>query len=157
MKAAGKLPSVAELYVGALLYSTADEAKVSLKFVEISDVDDPAGQLVLGSVRALALRGAPPEPLLVKDDLKREGQYSRSVAVWLNRAVTSGGCALAAHHYAAAVVADAFRAAVERFGHSLTSVPDTMSEAEIGELVERTAVAVRGVGARLAELRGDTK
>lgn len=155
MKAAGKVPSVAESFVGALLYSTVDEAKSVLRFVEDSDVSDEAGKAVLGAVRALALRNTPPEPQLVKDDLKRGGQYARSVAVWLNKAITSGACASAAYNYGAALVAESFRSKVESFGNAMTSVSDTASEAEIGALVERTVGDIRGVGARLAELRGE--
>jgi hypothetical protein len=138
-----------------LLYSTADEAKSVLRFVEDSDVDDAAGRAVLGTIRALALRNTPPEPQLVKDDLKRGGQYVRAVAVWLNQAITSGACPSAAYNYGAALVAESFRSNVESFGNALTSVSETASEAEIGALVEQAVTGIRGVGARLAELRGD--
>jgi hypothetical protein len=150
----GPTPLIAELFVGALMYSTVAEVRAVLRFVEDADVDEPAAT-VLASVRALALRGTPPSPQLVNDDLRRRGKLTRSTAVWLNGATTSGACDSAARNYAAAVVAESFRNRVESFGTALTSMSASASEVEVGQLVERVAAGISGVAARLAELRGD--
>jgi hypothetical protein len=150
----GKPPTFAELFVGALMFSTPSEACAVLKYVEDSDVDEPA-ITILATVRALALRGTPPSPQLVKDDLMRRGQWDRPVAVWLNKALTSGACDSARGNYGAAVVSQAFRVKVESLGSAMVSAFDKASEDEIAAMVERTATTIRSVGARLAELRGD--
>jgi hypothetical protein len=152
--AVGPNPLVGELLVGALLFSTVDEVRSVLRFVDDADLDEPACT-VLHAVRALALRGTPPSPQLVSDDLRRRGKLTRSVSVWLNAATTSGACSSAAKDYAAAVVAQAFRSNVESFGAAMTSMSVTASEAEVATLVERTADGIRSIVSRLQELRGD--
>ena len=150
----GTTPTITELFVGALMFSTSAEVRDVLRFVEDLDVDEPA-QTVLAAVRALALRGTPPSPQLVGDDLRRRGKLTRSVAVWLQNATTSGACATAARDYAAAVVAEAFRNRVESFGSGLASTAVSASEADVAALVERAACGIRAVAARLAELRSE--
>ena len=145
----GTTPTIAELFIGSLMYSTVAEVRSVLRFVEDSDVDEPAAT-VLAAVRALALRGTPPGPQLVHDDLKRRGKLTRSTGVWLNSATTSGACSSAAASYAGALVAESFRATTESFGHALTSMSETASEIEIGALVENAVARIRGIGARLA-------
>src|SRR6476469_7546828 len=104
--AVGPTPLIAEVFIGSLLFSTVAEVRDVLRFVDDSDLDEPAAT-VLAAVRALALRGTPPGPPLVSEDLRRRGKYTRSVAVWLNSATTSGACSAAARNYAAVVVAEA--------------------------------------------------
>jgi hypothetical protein len=152
--AVGPTPLIAEVFVGSLLFATVAEVRDVLRFVEDSDLDDPAAT-VLAAVRSLALRNAPPSPQLVSDDLRRRGKLTRSVAVWLNGATTSGACSAAARNYAAVVVAEAFRKRVESFGNALTSMSFTAPEADVAAIVERAAAGIRGVAARLTELRGD--
>lgn len=150
----GPTPLLGELFVGALLYGTVAEVRDVLRFVEDTDVDEPAST-VLAAVRALALRGTPPSPQLVKDDLQRRGKLTRSVGVWLASATTSGACTSTARNYAAAVVADSFRNRVESFGNALTSMSASASEVDVAALVERASGSIRGIAARLNELRGE--
>lgn len=152
--AVGTTPTVAELLIGALMHSSVTEVRSVLRFVEDRDMDEPAAS-VLATVRALALRGTPPGPQLVLDDLKRRGKLTRTTGVWLSSAMTSGACASAAPVYASAVVSEAFRSTAESLGHALISVSDVASEAELGALVEQAVAGIRGIGARLNELRGD--
>ena len=152
--AIGPTPLIAELFIGSLLYSTVNEARSVLRFVVDTDVDEPAVS-VLAAARALALRGTPPSPQLVHDELKRHGNLTKSTAVWLNAATTSGACSSAVTDYAGALVAQSFRTKIESFGHALTCMSETASEAEIGALVENAVARIRGIGARLEELRGD--
>ena len=147
-------PTIAELFVGALLYSTVTEVRSVLRFVHDSDVNEPDAT-VLAAVRVLALRGSPPSPELVKAELKRGGKLTKSTGLWLASATTSGACSSAASAYAEALIAETFRSQVESLGHALISVSATASEAEVALLVERTVTAIRGIAARLAELRGD--
>ena len=73
LRAVGPDPTVADLFVGALLFSTSAEVLEVARFVDVEDVDEP-GQAVLESVVALARRGVPPSSQLVLDDLKRCGE-----------------------------------------------------------------------------------
>jgi hypothetical protein len=149
----GPTPLIAECFVGALLFSTVAEVRDVLRFVEDGDVDEPARE-ILSTVRALALRGTPPGPQLVKDDLMRRGKFTRSVSVWLMNATTSGASASAARNYAAALVSEAFRARVESFGAALTTMSASASEQDVAAVVERASSTIRGIEARLSELRG---
>ena len=71
--AVGPAPHIAELFVGALLFSTVEEARSVLRFVVDNDVDQPA-QTVLSAVRALALRrrGARPAACTRRTETHRE-------------------------------------------------------------------------------------
>ena len=149
----GKTPGLCELFVGACMYSTAAEVRDVLKFVDDSDVDEPA-QSVLRAVRALSLRGVTPSPQLVKDELQRTGQLTRQTGIWLAAATTSGSCASAARHYAAALVADSFRRQVESFGNALRETAWTAAEADVNGLTSRAAERIRYIAGRLSELRG---
>jgi hypothetical protein len=149
----GSSPTVGELFVGALMFSTVNETRAVLLFVEDLDVDEPAAT-VLAAVRVLALRGTPPSPQLVRDELKRRGKLTKSTGLWLASATTSGACSSAASAYAGAVVAESFRANVEILGSALIDASTTSSEREVGQLVERAVARLRGIAARLAELRG---
>jgi replicative DNA helicase len=155
VRAVGVVPTVSDLFVGALLYSSAAEVLDVARFVDLDDFDEP-GRAVVASVKALAGRGVPPSPQLVADDLKRQGKLTRSSAVWLTSATTSGACAAAARSYAGAVVAESLRRQTESFGQALVSVSATASEAELASLVETASSRIRYVAARLAELRGET-
>jgi hypothetical protein len=156
MASVGTVPTTAECFICALFYTEVASAQSVLRWVEDDDVEEPAGATVLAAVRALALRGTPAGPQLVIDELKRHGKLTRSVGVWLRRAMNTGACDLAAFAYGGAVVAESYRSRVESFGTALVSVSETASEAEIGLLVERTFVTLRGVKARLNGLRGET-
>lgn len=154
IKAVGPTPLIVEMFIGSLMYSTVTEVRDVLRFVEDTDVDEPA-TAVLGAVRALALRGTPPGPQLVSDELRRRGRLTRTVGVWLSGATASGACASAAKSYAGAVVAQAFRRDVESYGAALTSMSASASEVDVAATVERAASKIRSIAGRLAELRGD--
>jgi replicative DNA helicase len=149
-------PSIADLLVGSLLYSTVAEVVEVGRFVDLDDLDEP-GRTVLASVKALAGIGVPPSPQLVRDDLKRKGRLTRQVGVWLASATTSGACSSAARNYAAAVVSESLRRQVESFGSALTSSAATASEADVTALVDAAAKRIRYVAGRLEELRGDAE
>ncbi len=149
----GTTPGLSELFVGACMYSTVTEVRDVLKFVDDNDVDEPA-QSVLNSVRALSLRGVAPSPQLVKDELQRRGKLTRQTGVWLAAATTSGSCASAARHYAAALVAQAFRRQAESFGNALRETAWTAAEADVTGLAGQASERIRYIAGRLAELRG---
>ncbi|TPG37100.1 hypothetical protein EAH80_04370 [Mycobacterium hodleri] len=153
--AVGTTPTIPELFVGSLMQGTVSDARSVLRFVEDTDVDEPAAT-VLMAVRAVALRGTPPSPQLIHDELKRRGRFTRSTGVWLTSAVTSGACSSAAPAYAGALVSESLRSNVESFGHAMTSMSATASEADIVAVVERAAAGIRGIAARLTELRGES-
>jgi replicative DNA helicase len=154
IRAIGPTPSVADLFVGALLYSTAAEVLEAARFVDLEDIDEP-GQAVYASVVALARRGVPPSSQLVLDDLRRMGKLTRSRGVWLASAATSGACSPAARQYAAAVVAESLRRQAESSGTALIASASAASEVEVAALAEIAFARVRNIAARLVELRGD--
>jgi replicative DNA helicase len=149
----GPIPCVAELLVGALLYSTAAEASTVLGFVADDDVDWPLEPIV-AAVRRLAAGGAPPAAQLVADELRRGGKLDRQIGVALASATTTGACGSAARSYAAAVVAESLRRRVESAGAALQSAAAASAEAELAPLVERAAAQARDCADRLAALRG---
>jgi hypothetical protein len=156
IRAVGVEPSVADLFVGALLYSTPAEVLEVARFVDIEDIDEP-GQAVYSSVVALARRGVPPSSQLVMDDIKRLGKLTRSRGIWLASATASGACASAARSYAAAVVAESLRQQTESLGQALVSASATYSEVEIAKLAEIVSTRLRYIAGRLTELRGDAE
>ena len=151
----GADPVVAELLVGALMYSTPEEAGAVLIHVLEDDVDWPLSP-VLAAVRRLAGGGVPPSPQLVSDDLRRAGKLDRRVAVALASATTSGACAMAARHYASAVVSEALRRRVESAGHALCTAASNAPEADIAPLAAQAAAAIADCAQRLSLLRGET-
>ncbi|GJO36588.1 hypothetical protein [Mycobacterium marinum] len=150
----GPEPGVAEMLVGALVYSSAAEASAVLALVDDSDVCPPLS-VVLAAVRQLAARSVPPSPQLILDELKRAGALTRQVATALMGATTTGATTAAAHNYAAAVVAESLRRRVESAGTALTGMAGTAAEVDLGPLVERAAASVRDCARRLQVLRGE--
>jgi replicative DNA helicase len=142
------------MFVGALMYSSVAEVNAVARFVEADDLDQPAAT-ILASIRALAGRGVPPGPVLVKDDLHRRGKLTRGVATWLAAAATSGACSSAARSYAACVLAEAFRRQVESFAAALVSAAPSAAEGEVARLAEQASARIRYTFGRLTELRGD--
>lgn len=142
LRAVGPDPTVADLFVGALLFSTSAEVLEVARFVDVEDVDEP-GQAVLESVVALARRGVPPSSQLVLDDLKRCGKLTRTRGLWLASATASGACASAARAYAAAVVAESLRRQTESLGQALVSASASYSEVEIAKLAETVSSRLR--------------
>jgi hypothetical protein len=154
ISAVGPAPGVEDLFVGALLFSTVAEVSAVARFIESEDLDQPAST-VLASIKALASRGVPPGPQLVKDDLQRRGKFTRTVAKWLAAATTSGACSSAARDYAAALLAEAFRRQVESFGVALAAAAPSAAEGDVARLAEQASARIRYTFGRLTELRGD--
>jgi hypothetical protein len=156
LRAIGPDPTVADLFVGALLYSTVAEVLEVVRYVNLEDIDEP-GQAVFESVVALARRAIPPSSQLVLDDIKRRGKLTRTRGLWLASATASGACASAARAYAAALVAESLRRQTESLGHALVTASATYSEVEISKLAETGLTRLRYVAGRLTELRGDAE
>lgn len=150
----GVVPTQVECFIGALMYSSVSEVADVLQFVVDEDVNPPANT-VLASIRALVGCGVTPSPQLVSDDLQRRGKRTRDTATWLAGATTSGACASAARHYAAAVVAAAFRRQVESFGSALRADAATAAEVDVARIAEQAAIRIQATYARLQHLRGD--
>ena len=149
----GTPPHVAELLVGALLYSTDAEALAVLAFVDDDDIPWPLAP-ILAAVRRLATRGVPPAAQLIADELRRGGKLDRQVGVALASATTAGACSSAASHYAAAAVAESLRRRVESAGAALQTAAEASAEADLAPLAARAAAQVRDCADRLAALRG---
>lgn len=149
----GPHPDLAELLVGALLYSTAAESSAVLAFVVDDDVDWPMAPIV-AAVRRLAAGDAPPSPQLVADELLRGGKLDRQIGVALASATTAGASGSAARHYAAAVVAESLRRRVESAGAALLAAAEASAEADLAPLASQAAAQVRDCADRLAALRG---
>ncbi|GLP83564.1 hypothetical protein TUM20984_49840 [Mycobacterium antarcticum] len=153
LRPVGADATIAHLFIGALLFSTPTEVQAVLRHVELDDFDEPA-RSVLGSIKTVAGQGAPSSSELVKDDLRRRGKLTRERAVWLASATTSGACASAARHYAAAAVAESLRRLTESFGAALCEVAESGAETNVAHLADAAAARIRGVSVRLGELRG---
>lgn len=154
MRPVGHEPGVADLFVGALLYSTLAEARFVLILVHDGDINPPLST-VLSAIRRLADCGVTPSPQLVLDELRRQGSLTRQVATTLMAATTSGACSSAARHYAAAVVAESLRRQMESAGSALSAAAGTAPEIDLAALVERAAASISGCAWRLGQLRGE--
>ena len=149
----GPHPDLAELLVGALMFSSPAEATAVLTFVVDDDVPWPL-QPILTGVRYLAGRGAPPSPQLVASELRRSGKLDRQIGVALAAATTAGASGSAARHYAAATVSESLRRRVESAGAALQTAADSAAEADLAPLAAQAAAQVRDCAERLAALRG---
>jgi replicative DNA helicase len=157
IRAIGPTPTLADLFIGALMYSTIAEVIEVVRFVDAKDIEPEPGQVVFESVAALARRGVPPSSQLVLDDLKRRGKITRSTGLWLASATTSGACASAARSYAAALLAESLRRQAESMGQALISASESYSEVELAKLGEIVTERLGYIAGRLTELRGESE
>jgi replicative DNA helicase len=151
----GRPATIAELAIGALLYSSAAEATSITQHLLADDFNDPSASTVFKSLESIADLDIPPGPELVADDLRRRGWWNRPVATWLSTATVSGACPPAARQYAAAVVADSLRRQVESLGTALRSAASSASEVELHHLVVTGTHRIHNITERLARLRGE--
>jgi replicative DNA helicase len=154
MHPVGPEPEVAEMLVGALMYSSPTEAATVLALVHHDDIDPPLN-IVLKAIRALVSRDVLPSPQLTLDELKRTGLLTRQVATALMSATTTGASAAAARYYAAAVVAESLRRHVESAGNAFTTAASTASEGDLEPMVRNAVISVLDCAGRLKGLRGD--
>jgi replicative DNA helicase len=157
IRAIGPTPTLADLFVGSLLFSTPAEVLEVARFVVIEDIEPEPGQTVYSSVLALARRAVPPSSQLVLDDLKRRGQLTRTRGLWLASATTSGACASAARAYAAAILAESLRRQAESMGQALISASESYSEVELAKLGGIVSTRLGYIAGRLTELRGESE
>lgn len=150
----GPEPGVGEMLVGALMYSSSAEAAAVLALIHDDDVDPPLN-VVLKAIRMLVGRDVPPSPQLTLDELGRTGSLTRQTATALRAATTTGACASAAGHYAAAVVSRSLRRQTESVGTALVEAAGTAPEADLTPLVNNAVVTIRDCARRLDALRGE--
>ena len=151
----GPIPSAEVLLVGALLWPTPDDDHGPvLALVADDDVADPHLAAVLACARALIYAREPVGPVIVLDELGREGKLTKLVADRLNTATTCGAVPAALRGYGSAVVAASLRRRVESAGAALTAAAESMAEADLAPMAERAANAIADCAARLAKLRG---
>lgn len=93
-------------------------------------------------------------PEIVLDQLVRTGQASAAVRLELAHAATAGAYPEAIRAYAAPVVADAFRRAVESYGAALVDAHATASEEELWQFVIDGGRKLRALASRLTAARG---
>ena len=146
---------MADLLVGALMYSTVAEAAAVLALVQDEDIDPPLS-VVLSTIRRLMAGRITPSPQLVLAELRRTGALTRQVATTLMAATTSGACPPEARHYAAAVVAESLRRQVESYGAALVAAAASAAESDLAPLAQHAAAAVAGCVKRLDQLRGES-
>jgi replicative DNA helicase len=153
----GSQPDTATAFVGALLYAPAPVVTALAELVTADDFDDVAGPaaVVWSACCDVARRDLTPDPVLVAGELRREGQYDRRVATWLNNAVTAGASPESARSYAVVLVAESLRRQCESFGTALTTSAATCAEADLTHLAATAAERVRTTADRLATLRGE--
>lgn len=91
---------------------------------------------------------------IVLDELIRTGQATPAVRLELANAATAGAYPEQLHAYAAPVVADAFRRAVESYGQALADAYATASEEELWQFVIDGGRKLRAIVDRLIAARG---
>jgi replicative DNA helicase len=156
LPAVGPLPSAAELFVCALLYSAGATVLQIAEYIDAeADLDERARHAYCAVVE-LARQEISPAPQLVFDELRRTGLLDRSTACWLATAATAGAPPDSARRYAAIVVSESLRRQVNSWGTALISSADTAAEDELEVTIDNFAHTISTTFARLAVLRGDS-
>ena len=153
----GPMPDPETLLLSALLWPRAggpDPGPV-LALVADDDVADPATAEVLAVVRSLVYARQPVGPVVVLDELRRNGRPSKAVCDRLLTATTAGAVPEALPGFACAVVSDSLRRRAESAGHALIAAAVSMAESDLAPLAERAAAGVVDCATRLERLRGE--
>lgn len=156
LPAVGPLPSVDQLFLCALLYTTSPMVVQIAEYVD-AEVDlGESARRVYYAVVELARQNNAPAPQLVLDELRRTGRLDRQAACWLAITATAGAPPDSARRYAAIVVADSLRRQVNSWGAALINAADTAGEDELKVIIDGFARTIAATFDRLAVLRGDS-
>ncbi len=148
----GAIPPNARLLVSALLWADTGTILSVSKLVYPGDLDEPHRTLY-GALLDCAHAGQA-GPRLVLDGLMRDGDASQPVRDELVQATTAGGMAEMVRDYAAAVLADRFRAACESYGRGVIGWAADGSESELWHGITSHGTELRKLADRLTAARG---
>ncbi|MEH6380806.1 hypothetical protein CEY15_02280 [Dietzia natronolimnaea] len=125
---AGPAPDSCRLLLSGGLWGSPEAVKAAASLVHPEDLDEPH-KTVWGAVTALASRGIT-GARAVMDEVIRAGDASQLVRDELMQATHAGGVPEALPYYAAQILADRFRRAVESYGQGAVGWSATASEDE---------------------------
>lgn len=148
----GPMPSNARLLLSGLLWADTRTVLNSARLVHEVDLDEPH-RSVFAAVIACAHDGQA-GARLVLDRLVRDGDASQSVRDELADATTAGGRPELVRDYAAAVLADRFRAACESYGRGVIGWAADGSESELWAGITTHGTELRKLADRLTAARG---
>lgn len=148
----GPMPSNARLFLSALLWADTRTALNSARLVFPEDLDEPH-RTVYAAVMACAHDGQA-GARLVMDRLVRDGNASQVVRDELSDSATAGGRSEMLRDYAAAVLADRFRAACESYGRGVIGWAADGSESELWQGITSHGTELRKLADRLTAARG---
>lgn len=149
---AGPIPSNARLLLSAMLWADARTVLNAAQIVHPGDLDEPH-RSVYAAVVACAHAGQA-GPRLVLDRLVRDGDASQLVRDELVHATTAGGRTELLEDYAAAVLAERFRAACESYGRGVIGWAADGSESELWHGITAHGAELRKLADRLTAARG---
>lgn len=148
----GPLPTNARLFLSGLLWADTRTVLNAARLVHVDDLDAPH-RTVYAAVLACAHDGQA-GARLVMDRLIRDGDASQPVRDELAAATTAGGRPELLGDYAAAVLAERFRAACESYGQAVLGWTATGSESELWHGITSTGTTLRQLADRLTAARG---
>ena len=148
----GPIPTNARLLVSALLWADTESILSTGKIVYPGDLDEPHRTLYAALLDCAHAGKAGPR--LILDRLMRDGDASQPVRDELVHATTAGGRPELLRDYAAAVLADRFRAACESYGQGVLGWVATGSESELWHGITSHGTELRKLADRLTAARG---
>lgn len=147
----GPAPDTCRLLLSGALWSSPAAVNAAAALVLPNDLDEPH-KTIWAAICALAGRGIT-GARAVMDELIRVGDASQVVRDEVAQATTAGGVPEALNYYAAQILADRFRRAVESYGAGAVGWSATASEDELWELVVTGGTRLRGLHDRLTAAR----
>lgn len=148
---AGPNPDTQRLLLSGALWGSPAAVTATATLVQPDDLDEPH-KTIWAAVCALAGRSITGSRA-VMDELIRVGDASQVVRDEVAQATTAGGVPEALNYYAAQILADRFRRAVESHGQGLVGWSATAGEHELWEHIVTGGTRLRSLNERLAAAR----
>lgn len=147
----GPMPDAARLLLSGALWATPATVNTLAALVHSEDLDEPH-RTVWAAITTLATRQVTGAQT-VMDEVIRAGDASKAVRDEIMLATTAGGVPEALNYYAAQILADRFRRAVESYGTGAVGWSATSSEDELWEHIVTGGTRLRGLRDRLVTAR----
>ena len=147
----GPAPDTCRLLLSGALWGSPAVVTATATLVLPNDLDEPH-KTIWVAICALAGRGITGAGA-VMDELIRVGDASQTVRDEVAQATTAGGVPEALNYYAAQILADRFRRAVESHGQGLVGWSATAGEHELWEHIVTGGTRLRSLNERLAAAR----
>lgn len=149
---AGPVPTNTRLLLSGLPWGDTSTVLKVARLVHVADLDEPHRTLY-AALLACAGDGQA-GPRLVLDRLMRTGEASQSVRDELVHSTTAGGRTELVAGYAAAVLAERFRAACDSYGRGVIGWAADGSESELWTGITTHGTELRKLADRLTAARG---